>query len=101
MPHNRPNYPLFDRLYDLKRLPDGVSVDDDLWIIELEYEEIADYPAGQTFSPQQRVAFACELYDDSETPFSPQEAIQNLPVSTSMTFLSISNEIKLPIIVRQ
>ena len=101
MPHNQPNYPLFDRLYDLKRLPDGVSVDDDLWIIELEYEEIADYPAGQTFSPQQRVAFACELYDDSETPFSPQEAIQNLPVSTSMTFLSISNEIKLPIIVRQ
>ena len=69
--------------------------------VELEYEEIADYPAGQTFSPQQRVAFACELYDNSAIPLSPQEAIQNLPISTSMTFLSISNEIKLPIIVRQ
>jgi hypothetical protein len=101
MPHNQPNYPLSDRLYDLKQLPDGVAVEDDLWIIELEYEEIADYPAGQTFSPQQRVAFACELYDASEAPLSPQEAIQNLPVSTSMTFLSISNEIKLPIIIRQ
>lgn len=99
---NHSNYPMFERIYDLKRLPkDAEEVSDDLWVFELTYQEIGDYPPGRQFSPQQRVAIAAELFDLSEKPSSPQSAIQQLPIAATMNHLSISSEIQVPIVIRQ
>jgi len=95
------SYPLLDRLYDLTRLPAGVSVRGDTWLIELSYEQIADYYPGMDFSPQQRTAFAAELWDDSEEPVSPQGAVQALLVSRTMTRLSVPpTVVRTPVVLR-
>jgi hypothetical protein len=88
------SYPLLDRLYDLRRLS-GDDVDGELWVLELEYRETADYSPGIDFTPQQRVAFAAELFDAGETPLSPQGFLQALPIAATMTRLSIQ-----PVVVR-
>ena len=90
-----------DRVYDLKSLPDGVSVTDDLWVLEVSYEDAAEYYPGLDFNPQQRVGLAAELYDENETPTSPQPMLQALPVVASMTRLSISPQIvRTPVVVK-
>ena len=95
------SYPLTDRLYDLTRLPDGSETDNDLWMLEISYEQIADYYPGIDFSPQQRVAFAAELWDDAEEAVSPQAALQALPIAQTMNRLSIPPTIvRSPIVVR-
>jgi hypothetical protein len=95
------SYPLIDRTYDLHKLPRGVTVDGDMWLLELSYEQIADYHLGMVFTPQQRVAFAAELFDTSDNPTSPQTALQALPAAKTMTRLSIPPQsIKTPVIVR-
>jgi hypothetical protein len=86
--HN--SYPLVDRLYDLKRLPANVKPLDDLWLLELSYNIIADQYPAIDFSPIQRVAFAAELFDQDEKPVSPQPAIQALPIATTMQRLSVT-----------
>jgi hypothetical protein len=63
--------------------------------LELEYRETADYSPGIDFTPQQRVAFAAELFDAGETPLSPQGFLQALPIAATMTRLSIQ-----PVVVR-
>jgi hypothetical protein len=40
----------------------------DLWLLEFSYQELAEYYPGMTFPPQQRVAFAAELYDAHTDP---------------------------------
>jgi hypothetical protein len=87
-----PSYPLVDRTYDLKKLPKGASVEGDIWLIELSYDQTADYHPGMTFTPQQRVAFVAELFDAGDHPVSPQAALQALPSAVTMTRLSIPPE---------
>lgn len=94
-------YPILDRTYDLRRVPDGAEPADDLWLLELSYEQAAEYYPGQVFSPQQRIAFAAELYDESEEPVSPQTFLQALPIAASMTRFSASvNLVRTPVMVR-
>jgi hypothetical protein len=83
------SYPFIDRSYDLGRLPKGVSLEGDVWLIELSYEQIADYYPALTFTAEQRVAFALELYDRGQDHLSPQAAVQALPSSLTMTRLSL------------
>lgn len=95
------SYPLIDRLYDLQKLPKGVTISGDMWLLELSYEQTADYHLGMVFTPQQRVAFAAELFDEAEAPVSPQAALQALPAAVTMTRLSIPPQsIKIPVVVR-
>ena len=95
------SYPLIDRTYDLRKLPKGVTVEGDMWLLELSYEQIADYHLGMVFTPQQRVAFAIELFDNADSPVSPQVALQALPVAQTMSRLSIPPQsIKTPVVVR-
>lgn len=94
-------YPLVERIYDLKRLPEGVEPADDLWLLEFSYEHAAEYYPGFTFSPQQRLAFAAELYDADEAPVSPQAALQALPIAASMVRFSAGTiAIRNPVILR-
>jgi hypothetical protein len=94
-------YPLFERLYNLQRLPKGVTVKDDVWLLELSYEQITEYHPAIDFSPQQRVAFAAELVDFGSQGPSPQSAIQNLPISQSMVRLSVPPAaVKAPIMLK-
>ena len=45
------SYPLRIRTYGLKKTLDDGLVEDDLWTIELSYEEMCDYPPTQSFTP--------------------------------------------------
>jgi hypothetical protein len=95
------SYPIIDRTYHLRKLPRGSAVEGDTWLLELTYHQIADYYVGITFSPEQRVAFAAELLDDSSEPQSPQAALQALPNSVTMTRLSIPPQaVRTAVIVR-
>ena len=60
-PHG--SYPLLERLFNLRNLPAGTNVEGDFWLMEIAYEQTADYHPAMTFPPQQRVAFAAELFD--------------------------------------
>jgi hypothetical protein len=92
---------MIDRIYDLRKLPKGVTVEGDMWLLELSYEQIADYHLGMVFTPQQRVAFAAELFDNDDSPVSPQLALQALPAAKTMTRLSIPPQsVKIPMVVR-
>jgi hypothetical protein len=70
-------------------------------VIELQYEEIAEYFPNFQFSPQQRVAFATELFDAAEAPVSPQAAVQKMPIAATMTRLGVPNlKVSTPVIVK-
>jgi hypothetical protein len=103
-PHGHASYPLIDRTYDIstQRLTKlRVKITDDMWIIELMYEQKAEYDTAMTFAPQQRVAFAAELFDASEAPVSPQSAVLALPAVASMTRLAIpATRLPVPIVLR-
>jgi hypothetical protein len=95
------SYPLLYRTYDLRKLPKGVIVEGDMWLLELSYEQIADYHLGMVFTPQQRVAFAAELVDLADDPISPQATLQALPAVMTMTRLSMPPQsIRTPVVVR-
>ena len=91
--HNQNNgHPLWLRTYDLRadRLRQRkVRLADDLWILELSYEQVAPYYPAIEFSPLQRVGVAIELRDDEETT-GPQAAVQAIPAVHTMTRLSVS-----------
>ncbi|HUA61457.1 MAG TPA: S8 family serine peptidase [Verrucomicrobiae bacterium] len=95
------SYPMIDRTYDLHKVPKGASVEGDIWMVELSYDQTADYHLGMAFTPQQRVAFAAELYDDGEQPLSPQSALQALPSAVTMTRLSVPPQsVKTAVIIK-
>lgn len=95
------SYPLLYRTYDLRKLAKGVIVEGDMWLLELSYEQIADYHLGMVFTPQQRVAFAAELVDLVDDPISPQATLQALPAVMTMTRLSMPPQsIRTPVVVR-
>jgi len=81
-------YSLIRRDYDLSRV-DVEELEDDLWMLELTYEEIADYLPSMTFPAQQRVAFAAELYDADLSGSSPQSFLQSMAFTRTMTRLSV------------
>jgi hypothetical protein len=96
-------YPLFFREYKLGGYAPGSqrAAEDDLWVVELGYEEIFDYPPAMDFDPRQRVAFAAELIDRDSDPVDPQRSIQALPIATSMNRFSVqSAPVRTPVIVR-
>lgn len=95
-------YPISERKYDLKKLPAGVAPpQDELWLLELAYQPAAEYHSAIDFNPQQRVAFAAELYDDGEAPSSPQAALQSLPATASMTRFTVgATVVRNPVILR-
>src|SRR5438270_7844415 len=70
-------YSLVYREYDLSKV-DVDDLEDDLWIFELTYDEVADYLPSMTFPAQQRVAFAAELYDADPSGSSPQPLLQSM-----------------------
>jgi len=83
-------YPLIDRTYEISPshlIASGFSITDSSWVVEIDYEDVSEYPLGVTFSAQQRVGVAIEL-SDPEGSESPQDAIQSLPVSAEMTRFS-------------
>jgi hypothetical protein len=97
---NTAGYSLLRREYDLSRV-DIDEVEDDLWVLELTYEEIADYLPSMTFPTQQRVAFAAELYDDGSEGTSPQSYLQALAFTRTMTRLSVPPIVaRTPIVLR-
>jgi hypothetical protein len=98
---NHHSHPVTERLYDLKKLPKSVISDGGMWILEMSYADIADYHPAIDFSPQQRCAFAAELFDDSETPTSPQRALQAIPSFPTMNRLSIQRTpVRVPVILK-
>lgn len=86
------SYPIIERTFDLSadRLKKKkVEVVNDLWVVEIFYDEIAEYYPGMEFSPQQRVGLAVELTDVGTSPVSPQAAVQKLPIAATMSHLGV------------
>ncbi|MEQ9407688.1 MAG: S8 family serine peptidase [Fuerstiella sp.] len=99
--YSHPSYPVLDRLFRLDRLPKGVSVTGDIWLVDLSYDEIAEYYSPMDFAPMQRVGMAIELMDAANDANSPQEALQALPITTTMTHLSQTGvPVRQPIVVK-
>lgn len=95
------SYPVSERIYDLQKLPDGVSVSGDTWLLDIAYEQTAEYHAAMAFPPQQRVAFAAELVDYGSSALSPQTHLQALPNAETMNRLSVpATTVRQPIILR-
>lgn len=85
-------YPVIHRELDIGvgKLEEGeFPISDDLWTIEVEYEQIGAYALGRPTVDSQRVGVVVELYDAAETPVSPQAFIQSLPLAASMDRLSL------------
>ena len=94
-------YPLMERVYQLKKLPPGTTVEGDFWLVEISYEQIAEYQSAMTFPPQQRVAFAAELFDFGPMRVSPQAHLQALPVANTMVRLTVPPvATRLPVVLR-
>ena len=92
-------YPLFRRDYKLARHKDNVT--GDVWVLELQYEEVFEYPPGMEFDPRQRVAVAAELVDDGADAVDPQEALQGLPIAAGMNRLSVQQVgLRSPVLIR-
>lgn len=97
------DYPILERNYDLQKRPKGSNPDDDddLWLIEIEYKQVAEYHPAMTFPPQQRVAFAAEIFDEGARHVSPQSSLQSLPITQSMTRLSVPPAVaRMPVVLR-
>lgn len=87
---NSPGYPMMERLYDLgDEGTRDIMVARDTVLAEMSYSIVAPYPAGfESFSPQQRVALAFELFDSGAERVSPHGHIQAMPISATLDRLS-------------
>ena len=93
-------YPLVTRDYNLSRV-DPKKLETDTWILELSYEEIADYLPSMAFPSQQRVAFAAELFDADNFHSSPQLFLQSMTFTRTMTRLSVPpTTARVPVVLR-
>jgi hypothetical protein len=94
------SYPLRVRTYGLKKTLDDGLVNDDVWTIELNYEEMCDYPPTQNFTPEQRVGLALRLRDRDNLA-GPQAAVQASGVAATMTRLSaVPVPVQVPVTVK-
>jgi hypothetical protein len=99
-PGGHDSYPLRVVKYGLKRVHERRKRTDDLWVIDLYYKEMCDYPPTQSFTPEQRVSIAVRLYD-RDGQASPQQAVQDHPMAASMTRLSATPiPARVPVAVR-
>jgi hypothetical protein len=95
------SYPLLERLFDLRKLPSGHTADGDFWLIEITYNQIADYLPAMIFPPQQRVAFAAELFDKGPKTVSPQSSLQALPATKTMIRLTVPpSAARMPVVLK-
>jgi hypothetical protein len=97
-------YPLYSRRYDLKKIVERLENDgeqpDDLWLLEVHYEQIAEYCPGLDFTPEQRVGISFALRDIGEQGVSPHSAVQALPISATMVRLSEGSiPVRAPVVV--
>lgn len=97
-------YPLIDRTFDIHPSvlkEKGYEPNDEMWVIEAEYEEIGDYPPAMTVSPQQRIGAVVELSDAADSPVSPQSFVQALSIASELDRLSaLSSSILTPITIK-
>lgn len=96
-------YPMIDRSLDVSIAALSAKQfkpNDELWILECEYESLGPDPVGMTVSPQQRVGAILVLYDESESPVSPQPLIQAMPIAVEMDRLSVQAPLNAPILVK-
>lgn len=94
------SYALVGREYNLSRI-DPQDLDTDIWLLEIGYEEIADYLPSMAFPSQQRVAFAAELYDANNFMASPQPHLQSMAITQTMTRLSVPAGVtRVPVVLR-
>jgi hypothetical protein len=80
-------YPLLDKVYDLgadrlKKLRDS-----DEWVLEVAYEDVAPYPPLMRVDEEQRVSVVFELFDQGDSPVSPQSAVQAMSLTKTMVQL--------------
>ncbi|MCC6527945.1 MAG: S8 family serine peptidase [Polyangiaceae bacterium] len=100
------SYPLYVVKFDIdpEKLEEKATtqrINADSWHVEIAYRQTAAYYPGINFAPEQRVALAMELLDESETATSPQAAVQALPVAQTMTRLGIlTTPVAVPIRIR-
>ncbi len=86
-------YPLVEKRFELHGDDVRRNLQNrDNCLLELKYttQEMAPYPGLLEFSPQQRVAIAYELFDESEKPVSPHPHIQHLPIAIDGTLNRLS-----------
>jgi len=83
-------YPLSTKVYNLSGQKNKVSFGD-IWTLEISYEQIADYLPTMSFTSQQRVSIAAELYDATAAGLSPQATLQSMAFTQTMTNLSVSS----------
>jgi hypothetical protein len=81
-------YPLYKRTWKLDKARQKNVVESDLWMLEFKYSQVAAYAAGHVVTPFQRVAFAAEIWDESETPLDPHGYVQSLPIAPTLIRLS-------------
>jgi len=94
------SYSLVGREYNLGRI-DPKDLDTDIWLLEINYEEVADYLPSMSFPSQQRLAFAAELYDADHFKSSPQTHLQPLAITQTMTRLSVPAGVtRVPVVLR-
>lgn len=97
----RGSYPFLERLYDLRRVPKGYDAEGDSWLVEISYAQTAEYVSAMDFSPQQRVAFAAELFDRGAKRLSPQSGLQSLPAAQTMNRLTVPpSAARVPVVLR-
>jgi len=97
------HYTIASRVYDLGKdtlTRQELVARGDMWIVEIWYEDLAEYFPEFDFSPQQRVALAAELRDLGDRPTSPQSFLQTLPVTQSMVRLSQPVKLVNPVRIR-
>ena len=87
--------PLVSQEYSFQSV-DVSTLQSDMWLVEIAYDDIADYLPSMAFASQQRVAFAAELFDDSAIPTSPQALLQAMPVVAGMNRLTAQTRLPKP-----
>jgi hypothetical protein len=71
------------------------------WVVELSYEQIADYHPRLQVADSQQVAFAAKLFDNSEVQLPPQPALLAMPVSATLVRLSAGQAVPVPVPIRR
>ncbi|MCA9058233.1 MAG: S8 family serine peptidase, partial [Planctomycetaceae bacterium] len=97
---SHPSYPVLDRTYKLNSMQ-STPISGDNWLVDLSYDEIAEYFAPMDFTPSQRIGLAIELFDAGESQASPQPALQAMSNVQTMTHLSqIATPVRQPVVIR-
>jgi hypothetical protein len=90
--HSHSSYTIREKVVDLGTEAlnkKKIEVTGDSWLIELSYEQLADYYPGREFSPKQRVGLVIEL-SDGEGKESPQRFVQALSIANTFDRLVVA-----------